>query len=349
MTDMDSAGNPDLPGPTEKSSGSTRGFPHLNTSTKELGPANRDAGSIAHSALASNSTEVAVVKAEILAALDANRDAFFGEPDVRELPLRSIRVALRIRQIDGDAVLQMMESIEQQGILQPPTVRPMGNDGDYELVAGLHRLEAAQRLGWRRIACRVLRLTKAQAELVEIDENLIRSELTEAQWAICLSRRQQIYEELYGPAKAIGAHAANAAMGRRANAKMASAFTADAARLTGKSRRTIQRATQRASKLGPNVMEAIVGTALDRGSELDSLCELPPEERQALVEQAVAGVQVSARRLKKRSDLTLEPRVDGPDPQNKIGSELAALVLAWKNASEPARTAFVNWMATLAT
>jgi ParB family chromosome partitioning protein len=81
-------------------------------------------------------------------------------------------VALRIRQIDGDAVLQMMESIGQQGILQPPTVRPIGNDGEYELVAGLHRLKAAQQLGWNRIACRVLPLNKSQAELVEIDENL---------------------------------------------------------------------------------------------------------------------------------------------------------------------------------
>src|SRR5260370_41792206 len=243
----------------------------------------------------------------------------------------------------------MMESIGQQGILQPPTVRPIGNDGEYELVAGLHRLEGAQQLDWNRIACRVLPLNKSQAELVEIDENLIRSELTEAQWAICLSRRQQIYEALYGPAKAIGAHAANAAMGRCASAKRASAFTADAAKLTGKSRRTIQRATQRASNLGQSVMEAIVGTALDRGSELDSLCALPPEERQALVEQAVAGVQVSARRLQKRSDacLTPKPPVDGPDPQ--IASELAALVLAWESASDPARTAFVNWMATLAT
>jgi ParB-like chromosome segregation protein Spo0J len=282
--------------------------------------------------------------------------------EISELPLTSIRVRQRIRQINEAAIPQMLESMEQRGIIQPLTVRPISNSNDYELVAGYHRFESARRLSWSTIACRILSLSEAQAELVEIDENLIRSELSEAEWTLCLSRRQRIYEDLHGPAKAAGAHAANAAMGRRANAKMALAFTADAARLTGKSRRTIQRATQRVAELGEDVVKAVVGTTLDRGTELDTLCELPQEERQALVEQAKSGALVSALRRKtsvaRTSDasgtseacLALNPSAstEDIDAENITAAQLAALISAWGNASEPARAAFRQWLSDAA-
>ncbi len=46
-------------------------------------------------------------------------------------------------------------------------------------------------------------------------------------------RRKVICERIYGPAKALGARAANAAMGRGASAKSADAFAKDTAKATG--------------------------------------------------------------------------------------------------------------------
>jgi ParB family chromosome partitioning protein len=77
------------------------------------------------------------------------------------------------------------------------------------LVAGLHRLEAARKLNWKEIRCSVFDDMDAdRAELVEIDENLIRANLTPAEEAAHMGRRKQLYERLHPETK-------HGAVGRR--------------------------------------------------------------------------------------------------------------------------------------
>ena len=46
-----------------------------------------------------------------------------------------------------------------------------------------------------------------------------------------------------------------------------------------------------------DILRDIKGTSLDKGVELDALAKLAPPQRQAVIERAKAGEQVTARRL----------------------------------------------------
>ncbi|MDA9410001.1 hypothetical protein XH80_25645 [Bradyrhizobium sp. CCBAU 45384] len=72
--------------------------------------------------------------------------------------------------------------------------------------------------------------------MMEIDENLARAELSPAEEAPHIKPRKEVWEEINGPAKAIGGRASAASQGKavdQANAK--SAFATATAKSSGKS------------------------------------------------------------------------------------------------------------------
>ncbi|GAC1040852.1 hypothetical protein [Rhizobium sp. No.120] len=125
------------------------------------------------------------------------------------------------------------------------------------------------------------------AELMEIDENLQRAELSPAQEAAHVARRKAIYEEIYGPAKAVGGRASALAQGRSvANAE--SAFATSTAETSGRSVKAIQVAAQRGTALGADI-NRIANTSLDKGVEMDALIKLRETERADLIARVEAG------------------------------------------------------------
>lgn len=100
----------------------------------------------------------------------------------------------------------------------------------------------------------------------EIDENLMRAELTPAQVADHLARR----EGLWRKKRAEETGASCTSLGGRGN----TAFASDTAEKTGVDKRTINRATARARALGDD-LGAVQGTSLDKGTELDALAKMP--------------------------------------------------------------------------
>jgi ParB/RepB/Spo0J family partition protein len=80
------------------------------------------------------------------------------------------------RQAKPADVKKLAESIAKIGLRHPITVRRKGDD--YVLIAGLHRLEAFRRLGEEHIPCLITSMSKAEARMWEIAENLHRAELT---------------------------------------------------------------------------------------------------------------------------------------------------------------------------
>lgn len=77
---------------------------------------------------------------------------------------------------DGEALLSLAQSIRQNGILQPLTVR-MGKKGEYELIAGERRLRAAIMAGFSHVPCITVDLDDRQAAIMALIENLQREDL----------------------------------------------------------------------------------------------------------------------------------------------------------------------------
>lgn len=80
------------------------------------------------------------------------------------------------KEVDGESLLALAESIKARGILQPVVVRPLPG-GTYELVAGERRLRAAKLAGLDRIPA-ILRQTEATERLeLALMENMAREDL----------------------------------------------------------------------------------------------------------------------------------------------------------------------------
>ena len=147
----------------------------------------------------------------------------------------------RMRKPRPEVVDELAASIATEGLLQPIVVRPDPKRAGFLLVAGWHRLEAKRKLKHETIECRVLDgLSADQARVAEIDENLIRADLTPSERAVHHAERKALYLKLHPETKHGGAPG-KAGGGKKAkDAKLAS-FVKDTAKKTGKAKRTIAR------------------------------------------------------------------------------------------------------------
>lgn len=78
-----------------------------------------------------------------------------------------------LRPLKEELVSELVRSIKNEGLLQPVVVRRHG-DG-YELVFGMHRLEACRRLGLSHIIATVREFNDAESFLARVSENLLRN------------------------------------------------------------------------------------------------------------------------------------------------------------------------------
>jgi ParB/RepB/Spo0J family partition protein len=88
------------------------------------------------------------------------------------------RPRFKLRVLDEALVANLMKSIEALGLLQPISVRKAGDS--YELIFGVHRLEACKRLGWRYIPAIVMDIPEDESFLARVAENLQRNHVINA-------------------------------------------------------------------------------------------------------------------------------------------------------------------------
>lgn len=104
------------------------------------------------------------------------------------LPARSIHPnPEQPRRVFKEAALQeLADSISCHGILQPLSVRRVGNS--YELIAGERRLRAAQKAGLTEIPCIVMTMDQQESGVAAMVENLQRQDLDFIEEAEGISR-----------------------------------------------------------------------------------------------------------------------------------------------------------------
>ena len=186
-------------------------------------------------------------------------------------------------------VSPLRDSIAELGLLQPIVLTP-----DRVLVAGLHRLKACEALGWNEIPAVVRQVEGLTAELAEIDENLVRNDLTVLERSEQLARRKEIYEALHPDAK-------KPKGGRPAkNSETISTFSKDTATKSGISERTVRHEVQIATALPQEVRDAIRGTEIaDSKTDLLALARLEPERQKAVAAKVASGEITAGDLLKK--------------------------------------------------
>ncbi len=174
-----------------------------------------------------------------------------------QVPIGKIQIKEGRRSLDAGHVKELADSIRELGLLNPLTI-----DRDYVLIAGLHRLEAVKALGWEDVECTVSSLEGLAAELAEIDENIVRSDISTLEYGEILLRRKEIYETLHpetkeGIAQAISM---NRTLGNNVSDKMSvtsKSFVQDTAEKLGVVPRTIERQIQTAKNLTAETKEII--------------------------------------------------------------------------------------------
>lgn len=95
-------------------------------------------------------------------------------------------------------VSKLKRSIETVGLINPVTINE-----ENQLIAGGRRFQALKELGYNEIPVNRVRRNTELQELISIDENLVRQDLTKVEVEKNLNRGREIYEELYPKANKV--------------------------------------------------------------------------------------------------------------------------------------------------
>lgn len=261
------------------------------------------------------------------------------------VPIRKIDASDRLRPVDiaqvhliADGILAWRAS-GHEGIPAPITLRPIGEEA-WKLVAGAHRLAAAQLLGDHVIDAIVHDLNDLQARLTEIDENLCRNELNALDRAAFLAERDRIWRKMY-PDKDGRKGSMKARWHSAPDTTEKFSFASDASEKVGLSERAIRAdvSLYRLLASTPDVIALVRGTWLeDHQSQLKALARLAPFERgdilARLLREDNPAKNVAAAIAEK--DGRREPAAT-PDEKT-----FAALVAQWTRASAKTRGRFLD-------
>ena len=243
--------------------------------------------------------------------------------------LDGITVGPRLRKLDRKKVSALAKSMEAIGLQQPISVWAAAGDNTI-LVAGAHRYAAAEKLKLDQIDCIFITLDDLRRQLWEIDENLIRADLTELERADHAAKRAAVVRKQTELAKS-----AKTKSSERADKGQAD-FDKDTAEATGRSERSVRVDKRRGEKITPKVKKAIADKpAADKGVELDALASLGPEEQ----EQAVARVESGdSKDFREARDFI---KGNAPTERDK---QFGAMKRAYLKGGGLARKLFIKWL-----
>ena len=257
------------------------------------------------------------------------------------IQIHCIDVGERLRPVDPDYVALLAASMAERGQDTPIVISSGGGpNGNHRLIAGAHRLAAAQSLGWEEIEALVSDAEGLEADLLEVDENLMRRELSALDRAVFLARRKEIYEQLH-PETKHGGKRPKGQVDKDVHLIRSATFSRATAAKLGIDRRTVDRAITRAAL--PADIRAAIAThpVADSGAELDKLLAQPAEIQRQVV-AALTRAEAPARAV-----TAALAEIAGHAKTSKAAEtqkQLSALLTAWRKAGKPARGQFLDWL-----
>ena len=98
---------------------------------------------------------------------------------------------------DDEDMLNLMESIRENGVLTPATVRKK-DDGRYEMLSGHRRHRACQLLGLDTLRCEIVELDRDAATIFMCDSNLQRTVILPSEKAFAYKMRLEAMKRIPG-------------------------------------------------------------------------------------------------------------------------------------------------------
>lgn len=202
------------------------------------------------------------------------------------IKISNIKINPGRREAEPKAVEELARSITAVGLMNPVTL-----DQNNTLVAGLHRLEAAKLLGWTEIECTTIGMDSVQAELAEIDENIVRTKLNRQELCEQLLRRKEIYETLH-PETRHGMRNGQTAKNANLATLETKSFAEDTAEKTGMSKRAVSRLLQIANNLTGDARRIVEAHNMTQDTAL-KLFRLQHDEQVEAASMLAAGTMQS--------------------------------------------------------
>lgn len=251
---------------------------------------------------------------------------------VVSIPLADIDVGERLRGVDDDAAAVIAASMQEQGQRTPIEVRKVGKR--YRLIAGAHRMRALALAGIDTAFAVIVKADDLQAQLLEIDENICRRELSPLDKATFLARRKEVYEELHPETKHGGDRKSDQV---DSLVHLIPSFTEATAQKLGFDARSIRRSVARYTNIVPDVREIIAGTWLaSSGAQLDALARETPD-----VQRQIADYVSKWDAVKNISEILRQIR---NQPRKKPPTTYDKLVALWTRADEQTRLKFQEFL-----
>ena len=191
------------------------------------------------------------------------------ETGARMRPSTDTKVTALALSISGSADA----GIGFDGLRLPVEVRKCKREGEYVLVSGLNRLRAMEMLERTEIAAFVLDVDAIRAEMLELEENLVRADLTALDEAFFVKRFLEIFEAEHGEVSRKGGRPEK-------NSDNLSRFSEVASERLAKHPKAIQRALRIANGLHSDVPSMLRGLDWDDNQKaLLELAGVPPEKQ----------------------------------------------------------------------
>jgi len=210
-----------------------------------------------------------------------------------------IKIPPRLRVANQDKVKELSESIGQYGL-----INPIGIDQNYNLICGLHRLEACKLLKREQVECNMIPIdyTETLAQMYEIDENLVRNDLSAFERAEYLGKRYELFKILALNEGDI----ANSTIHKNKNEftdKMSVSdkkqkvgrpkegytdFVNETAKKTNLSTRTVERDLRISKNISKEIKEAIKDTPVAKNKTLlNTIAGVKPEKQSEALQEAL--------------------------------------------------------------